>query len=965
MSTTSLSKRIFSIMLCIVMALSLLPNVVWAKGYDSAVAKINDTQYATLADAIGAANTGDTVEILVSGTYKLPNIPKNITIDATVDGVVFDCVGTGSICSISNGATFKNAAFEMGQASYHGFQHAGTLNFDGCAFTGMFFSYGDMNFTDCVFTQTEKQYVMWAYGGDLVYDGCTFDLMGKGVNVYNESGNVCNITVKDCDFNSSVTNKSAFNIKETCGSKVLNYTVTFEGNNTANENFPTDKVGGSKIFMVDDQTKATVTEGGLTINVVDEKGNVTCVYSSISYVAQIGDTQYATLADALKNAQDNDVVELLWDEGDAPIDMQGSVYGKTVTITGTAQVDWSKGWLFVGRGGEGDGTLIFDNANLTTKNDNDSAPKSTGINVSGHKKGSATTCDGTLVIKNSSIVLDYLISKNNVEVIGNGTVGTTPDLLIKGGFGVAGRPADETENGKQATATIDLKDGAYVKILNPNGMGVGCASGSPEGFGVMNIDSTSKVETASPNALEVYANVGTLNSAGDIFGKFTAQENATVSITGGTYEFDPTAYVVEGFKATDNGNGTWTVGTIHNLTKTDAHAANCTQVGNTEYYTCQDCGKYFADAQATKEISANSWVIHSSSHQFTTTTVDATCECVGYTIHACKNCDFSYISDITPALGHTIVTDKAVAPTCSKTGLTAGSHCSVCHKVFVAQETVPMRTLAKPVITSLTNGKTGITICWNAVDGADGYQIYRKIGNGQWTLYKTITDGSATKCANTNRVSGTKYQYKLVATAGKNVSAESAAATMYFLARPDIYTHITSSGIQICWDAVPGADGYKIYRKTVGGEWKQVKTVSGSTTWTDSKCTNGTQYQYRVKAYTSANDSVYNSAVSTYKVRYYLSRPTVSSVANAATAKITVKWSKNSAVSGYQVRYTVDGNSQIVTVKGANTVSKTISKLTKGKTYTVKVRAYKTLSDNSQGAQYSAWSTAKSVKVAK
>ena len=39
-------------------------------------------------------------------------------------------------------------------------------------------------------------------------------------------------------------------------------------------------------------------------------------------------------------------------------------------------------------------------------------------------------------------------------------------------------------------------------------------------------------------------------------------------------------------------------------------------------------------------------------------------------------------------MGHTAVTDQAVAPTCTDTGLTEGSHCGVCNTVLVAQTTV-------------------------------------------------------------------------------------------------------------------------------------------------------------------------------------------------------------------------------------------------------------------------------------
>lgn len=52
----------------------------------------------------------------------------------------------------------------------------------------------------------------------------------------------------------------------------------------------------------------------------------------------------------------------------------------------------------------------------------------------------------------------------------------------------------------------------------------------------------------------------------------------------------------------------------HNLEKTEAVAATCLEEGNTEYYTCIQCGKYFADVNAETEIKENSWITSALGH---------------------------------------------------------------------------------------------------------------------------------------------------------------------------------------------------------------------------------------------------------------------------------------------------------------------------------------------------------------
>ena len=60
--------------------------------------------------------------------------------------------------------------------------------------------------------------------------------------------------------------------------------------------------------------------------------------------------------------------------------------------------------------------------------------------------------------------------------------------------------------------------------------------------------------------------------------------------------------------------------------------------------------------------------------------IDATCT----SPEICSICN----TENGEALGHTIIIDAAVKPTCSKTGLTEGSHCEVCNEVIIHQTDV-------------------------------------------------------------------------------------------------------------------------------------------------------------------------------------------------------------------------------------------------------------------------------------
>ena len=185
----------------------------------------------------------------------------------------------------------------------------------------------------------------------------------------------------------------------------------------------------------------------------------------------------------------------------------------------------------------------------------------------------------------------------------------------------------------------------------------------------------------------------------------------------------------------------------HNMTLHEANDATCEEAGNSAYWYCDKCEKYYSDAEGTKEIEENSWIISAKGHFYgkEIAEVPVTCTEDGTKAHyKCSNCGKLFVKDGSdyvltteealkikseghkeetvgakepsctepghkagkkcsvcgktlegleeiPALDHTPVTDPAVEATTEKTGLTEGSHCSVCGTVLKKQETVPKK----------------------------------------------------------------------------------------------------------------------------------------------------------------------------------------------------------------------------------------------------------------------------------
>ena len=113
----------------------------------------------------------------------------------------------------------------------------------------------------------------------------------------------------------------------------------------------------------------------------------------------------------------------------------------------------------------------------------------------------------------------------------------------------------------------------------------------------------------------------------------------------------------------------------------DAREATCTEPGYTGDTYCKDCGALLSQG---KEIEA-------LGHDFSIQqeTVAPTCTEEGYTIYRCSRCGATEHRDVVPATGHTGELRDAREATCTESGYTGDTYCSVCGVLLQRGESIP------------------------------------------------------------------------------------------------------------------------------------------------------------------------------------------------------------------------------------------------------------------------------------
>ena len=250
--------------------------------------------------------------------------------------------------------------------------------------------------------------------------------------------------------------------------------------------------------------------------------------------------------------------------------------------------------------------------------------------------------------------------------------------------------------------------------------------------------------------------------------------------------------------------------------------------------------------------------------------------------------------------------------------------------------------LATPSGLSVSNTIASLTLKWNAVKGATGYEIYRAGTDGKYSKITTVT---STSYVDTSVKNNAQYSYKIKA---YNTACTSAFSTASSLKKTQISVSnlkadANGSKVQLSWTGVvTGAEGYVIYRRTEGGSYAEIGRTSGKT-YSDT-ISAGIKYYYAVAVYSGSRTEDKCPEVGVM----YLAEPAVTGASNI-TSGVQVKWSKVTGATGYIVYHKGAGKgwARIADIKDGSTVNYTDTTAASGTTYTYTVRAYNkdTMSD--------------------
>ncbi|MDB5293539.1 MAG: cbhB, partial [Phycisphaerales bacterium] len=169
--------------------------------------------------------------------------------------------------------------------------------------------------------------------------------------------------------------------------------------------------------------------------------------------------------------------------------------------------------------------------------------------------------------------------------------------------------------------------------------------------------------------------------------------------------------------------------------------------------------------------------------------------------------------------------------------------------------------LAVPDLTVRAVSDTEVDLSWvNNSQTAAGFTIERSVGDDlHFSPLTTFSDPTVNTFADMTGMAGTRYYYRVDATAPGFAAADSAEE--FDTTVPPTPTSLsvsssTATAVNLAWNPAAGATGYRIWRKDASSDYFMVDEIGGGAgAYADATVSDGSAYTYAVQAFNNAGAS--------------------------------------------------------------------------------------------------------------
>ena len=188
----------------------------------------------------------------------------------------------------------------------------------------------------------------------------------------------------------------------------------------------------------------------------------------------------------------------------------------------------------------------------------------------------------------------------------------------------------------------------------------------------------------------------------------------------------------------------------------------------------------------------------------------------------------------------------------------------------LADNALPSIRLAAAKMSTIKNMEYGVQFSWQAVNGAEEYEVYRRLSTEKWGTAELLGVTDELSWLDADAQAGLKYVYTVRPVSGENTGIRNnTGLTILRIDQPQLLTlepAATGKGYTVTWLDSSGAKTYKVYRKAEGAaKWTALTTVNvgKATSYTDKTAKSGVVYYYTVRAYNGSQCSSYDPGLRT------------------------------------------------------------------------------------------------------